>query len=183
MNMLSSAPPALRRPEAVRKPRGTFRMFDYRVETRIAADPGRVFQVVEAIGGENGWYSPAILWHVRGWLDLLAGGVGMRKGRKDPERLETGDPVDFWRVEAIERGRLLRLSAEMKLPGRGWLEFEVVPDGAGGAMLRQAASFDASGAGGLLYWCALYPVHQVIFKMTVRGIARESVRRAANLRR
>jgi hypothetical protein len=95
----------------------------------------------------------------------------MRRGRPDPSRLRPGDAIDFWRVDAFEPGRLLRLSAEMKVPGRAWLEFEVVPHGAG-ATIRQTAAFDPVGLGGLLYWYLLYPVHHLIFAGMLRGIAR-----------
>jgi hypothetical protein len=109
-------------------------------------------------------------------VDLLLGGVGMRRGRPDPSRLRPGVAIDFWRIDAFDPGRLLRLSAEMKVPGRAWLEFEVVPHGAG-ATIRQTAAFDPVGLGGLLYWYLLYPVHQLIFAGMLRGIARAAENR------
>jgi hypothetical protein len=152
------------------------RRFVFALETCVAASPERAFRPIERIGGETGWYSPGFLWRLRGWLDLLLGGVGMRRGRRDPERLAEGDCVDFWRVERIEPNRFLRLRAEMKLPGQGWLEFEVVPDGSGRSMIRQKAVFDASGTPGVAYWHLLYPVHQLIFNRMLEGIARASTR-------
>ena len=114
------------------------------------------------IGGATGWYYPNWLWTLRGWLDLLMGGVGMRRGRRDPDRLRVGDTLDCRRVESIEPGRRLRLFAEMKLPGRAWLEFEVRPDG-DGARLVQTATFDPMGLWGLAYWYAVWPLHQLVF--------------------
>jgi uncharacterized protein YbjT (DUF2867 family) len=129
------------------------------------------FAVVQRIGGATGWYYANWLWKVRGFIDLLFGGVGMRRGRRHPEELAVGDTVDFWRVEAYEPGRRLRLAAEMKLPGRAWLEFEVQPDG-DGAMIRQTAVFDPVGLLGLLYWYGVYPLHARVFAGTLRGAAR-----------
>ena len=100
----------------------------------------------------------------------------MRRGRRDPERLAVGDAVDFWRVEAYEEGRLLRLSSEMKLPGRAWLQFEVEPKN-GGAVLTQTSIFDPAGLPGLLYWYLLWPVHSLIFEGMINGIARASRRK------
>ncbi len=137
----------------------------------VALPAGQVFPLVEAIGGETGWYYGDWLWRVRGFLDLLSGGVGLRRGRRDPKRLRPGDAVDFWRVELLEPGRRLRLRAEMVLPGRGWLEFEVEPNGSR-CTLRQTAEFDPSGWLGHLYWYALYPVHGLIFGNMLKQIAR-----------
>ena len=137
---------------------------------RVARPPREVFAPVRRIGGETGWYYGDWLWQLRGFLDLLVGGVGVRRGRRDPEKLVPGDALDFWRVEAIEPDALLRLAAEMKLPGRAWLQFEVEPDGAG-SMLRQTAIFDPVGLLGLAYWYALYPLHQLVFAGMLRGIA------------
>src|SRR5208283_1639621 len=94
-----------------------------------------------------------------GFLDRLLGGVGMRRGRRDPQDVRAGDAVDFWRVEAVERNRLLRLRAEMKVPGRAWLEFQVEPRPRGGSLLSQIAFFAPRGLAGLLYWYTLYPIH------------------------
>jgi len=146
------------------------RFIDTRVAT-VAVAPAAAFAAVRGIGGENGWYYGNFLWKLRGALDLVAGGVGLRRGRRHPTDLFAGDTLDFWRVESIEPDRLLRLRAEMKLPGRAWLQFETTPDAAGTA-IRQTAIFDASGLSGLLYWYALYPLHRFVFRGMLRGIAR-----------
>ncbi|MDX1996540.1 MAG: SDR family oxidoreductase [Thermoanaerobaculia bacterium] len=148
------------------------RLVDSRVTT-VAATPAAVFAAVERIGGPTGWYYATWLWTVRGWLDLLLGGVGMRRGRRDPRRLWVGDTLDCWRVESLERDRRLRLTAEMKLPGRAWLEFEVQP-ASGGAELRQTATFDPLGLLGLAYWYAIWPLHQLVFAGMLRGISKEA---------
>ena len=148
------------------------------VDSRSAQVPHRppqAFKPIRRIGGETGWYYANWLWHLRGFLDLLVGGAGMRRGRRDPERLAPGDTVDFWRVEAIEPDRLLRLSAEMKLPGRAWLQFEVEGDESG-STIRQTSIFDPIGFMGLLYWYVLYPLHARVFAGMLRGIVRESER-------
>jgi uncharacterized protein YbjT (DUF2867 family) len=137
---------------------------------RIASSPAKVFAAVERIGGAKGWYYANWLWTVRGWLDLLMGGVGMRRSRRDPGRLLAGDTVDCWRVESIHPGQRLRLAAEMKLPGRAWLEFEVQPDG-DGARLRQTATFDPLGLWGLAYWYGVWPLHQLVFAGMLHGLA------------
>ncbi|MDQ6891846.1 MAG: SDR family oxidoreductase [Acidobacteriota bacterium] len=139
----------------------------------VPVPPDAAFSAVRRIGGSNGWYYGNLLWRARGFLDLLAGGVGLRRGRRDPEQVLPGDALDFWRVEAVEPGRLLRLVAEMKLPGRAWLQFETTP-AAGGTEIRQTAIFDPHGLPGLLYWWALYPFHRRIFGGMLEGIARRS---------
>lgn len=136
----------------------------------VAAPAEAVFRVVENIGGDTGWYAWNSLWKLRGTLDLLVGGVGMRRGRPSSKSLHVGDAVDFWRVEALEPGRRLRLVAEMKLPGRAWLEFEVTGSG-GMSTLRQTAIFDARGLLGRAYWYAVYPLHGLVFGGMLRGIA------------
>jgi uncharacterized protein YbjT (DUF2867 family) len=141
---------------------------------RVAVPPGQAFAPIRSIGGQVGWYYGDWLWRLRGFLDLLVGGVGTRRGRRDPDALEPGDTVDFWRVEAVEPDRLLRLSAEMKLPGRAWLQFEVVGDGSG-SRIHQTAIFDPIGLLGLLYWHALYPLHALVFDGMLRGIARAAL--------
>jgi uncharacterized protein YbjT (DUF2867 family) len=132
--------------------------------------PPMAFRPIEQLGGKTGWYYGDWLWRVRGLLDLLFGGAGMRRGRRDPDRLLAGDTLDFWRVEEIQTDSLLRLSAEMRLPGRAWLQFEVKPDGAG-SVVRQTAIFDPAGVFGQFYWYLLYPVHQFVFAGMLRGIA------------
>jgi hypothetical protein len=129
------------------------------------------FAPVRRIGGRAGWYAYDWLWQLRGAIDLLAGGVGVRRGRRDPEDLQIGDTVDWWRVEEYEPDHLLRLRAEMKLPGRAWLEFEVEPRDRG-CVLRQTASFDPAGLAGLLYWYGVYPLHAAVFRGMLAGIAR-----------
>jgi hypothetical protein len=145
-----------------------------RVDSRAAwvhRSPEEAFRLIARIGGSTGWYYGDRLWRVRGLLDLAVGGPGMRRGRRDPESVTLGDELDFWRVEAIEPGRLLRLAAEMRLPGRAWLQFEVTPEN-GGSLIRQTALFDPVGVGGLLYWYALYGIHQFVFAGMLRNIAR-----------
>jgi hypothetical protein len=137
----------------------------------VDVGPEEAFAPIRRIGGETGWYAYDRLWRLRGFVDLLAGGVGVRRGRSAPEVPHVGDALDFWRIEAYEPDRLLRLSAEMKLPGRAWLEFEVVPRD-GGATIRQTALFDPAGLLGLAYWYALYPLHALVFSGMLRGIAR-----------
>lgn len=148
------------------------RLVDSRT-VRVGRPPGEVFAPVRRIGGGTGWYFGDVLWRLRGALDLLAGGVGLRRGRAHPDNLRVGDTVDFWRVEAFEPDRRLRLAAEMRLPGRAWLEFEVSAEDCSetGCLLRQTAIFDPVGLGGLLYWYALYPIHKVVFAGMLRRIA------------
>lgn len=138
---------------------------------RVPRSPREAFAPVRRIGGRTGWYYGTWLWRLRGFLDLLVGGVGVRRGRRDPENLVPGDALDFWRVEAVEPDALLRLSAEMKIPGRAWLQFEVERDGEG-SILRQTALFDPQGLFGLAYWYALFPLHQLVFAGMLRGIVR-----------
>ena len=144
-----------------------------RRQIHVAVDADRAFVPIRRIGGQRGWYCGTWLWRIRGAADLLLGGVGMRRGRRDPDAAVVGDTLDFWRVEAYEPGRRLRLAAEMKLPGRAWLEFEVVPDGAG-SLVHQTAVFEPTGLLGLLYWYALLPAHAVIFGGMLREIARQA---------
>jgi uncharacterized protein YbjT (DUF2867 family) len=139
-------------------------------EHRCAADPRTLWDVIEAIGGEHGWYSFPLAWSVRGWIDRLAGGVGLRRGRRDPRRLHVGEALDWWRVEYLDRPRLLRLRAEMLLPGRAWLELAVIPDGAGGALYRQRALFEPHGLAGHLYWKTIAPFHGIVFGGMARNI-------------
>ena len=145
------------------------RLVDTRTR-RVDASPEQTFRVVERIGGKTGWYFATFLWKLRGAIDETLGGVGMRRGRRDPERLRAGDVLDCWRVETVEPNRRLRLSAEMKLPGRAWLEFEIEPQESG-CVLRQTAVFDPLGLGGLMYWFGIYPLHALVFRGMIRGIA------------
>ncbi|MET7645553.1 SDR family oxidoreductase [Streptomyces sp. NPDC005426] len=138
----------------------------------VDASPQALWRVVEGIGGEHGWYSFPLAWAVRGWLDRLLGGVGLRRGRRDTDRLRVGDSLDFWRVEEIEPGRLLRLRAEMRLPGLAWLEMCVEPDGRGRSRYRQRALFHPRGLLGHAYWWSVWPFHAVVFGGMARNIAR-----------
>jgi hypothetical protein len=121
----------------------------------------------------NGWYFANALWRLRGWLDRVAGGTGMRKGRRDPLACQVGDAVDFWRVVATEPDHRLTLAAEMKLPGRAWLQFDVRPAAGdtGAVRVRQTAAFDPRGLLGLLYWVMLFPAHAIISRGMLRGVA------------
>lgn len=130
----------------------------------------QLWRVIEAIGGEHGWYSFPLAWTVRGWADRLLGGVGLGRGRRDPRRLHVGEALDWWRVEILERPHRLRLRAEMKLPGRAWLELAAEPDGAGGARYRQRALFEPHGLTGHLYWQAIAPFHDIVFGGMARNI-------------
>ncbi|MCL6544186.1 MAG: SDR family oxidoreductase [Bryobacteraceae bacterium] len=144
----------------------------------VPLPPYLAFAPIRRIGGRTGWYYANPLWRIRGWLDLLAGGAGLRRGRRDPEQLRPGDALDFWRVEAYEPDRRLRLAAEMKLPGRAWLEFEALP-GLSGTTLRQTAVFDAVGLTGLAYWWLVYPLHALVFRGMLRRIAREAMKQGS----
>jgi uncharacterized protein YbjT (DUF2867 family) len=145
------------------------RLVDSRV-VQVVAGPAAAFALIRRIGGATGWYYANWLWTLRGWLDLLSGGVGMRRGRRDPESLQVGDAVDCWRVDVFEPNHRLRLAAEMKLPGRAWLEFDV--DGnTDGCSIRQTAIFEPLGLAGLAYWYGIYPLHQLLFSGMLRGIA------------
>jgi len=142
---------------------------------QVSVPPALAFAPIQRIGGSVGWYFANFLWRVRGFFDLLAGGVGLRRGRRDPHTLAAGDALDFWRVESFEPNRRLNLVAEMKVPGRAWLQFEVEPDSRG-SVIRQTAIFDPAGLAGLLYWYTLYPVHYWIFKGMLREIAEAAER-------
>jgi uncharacterized protein YbjT (DUF2867 family) len=143
--------------------------------TSVNVSRTSAFKPIRRIGGRTGWYYGNWLWKLRGWLDLLVGGVGMRRGRRDSEWPYPGDAVDFWRVESFEPDRLLRLTAEMKLPGRAWLEFEVTGT-EHASTIRQTALFDPVGLAGLAYWYALYPLHRFIFAGMLRGIVAAALR-------
>ncbi|MDE3135240.1 MAG: SDR family oxidoreductase [Acidobacteriota bacterium] len=147
----------------------------------VPVPPEAAFAPIKRIGGKTGWYYANWLWRLRGLIDIIAGGAGMRRGRRDPEKLLPGDTVDWWRTEAVEPNRLLRLAAEMKLPGRAWLQFELTPENSG-TSIRQTAIFDPFGLAGLLYWYGLYPAHRLVFVGMLRGIAKaatDSARRKA----
>lgn len=148
------------------------RLIDART-VHVDVPPSRAFRPIARIGGRQGWYYGTWMWRLRGFADLLLGGVGMRRGRRHPNQVVVGDALDFWRVEAWEPDRRLRLAAEMKVPGRAWLEFEAVADGSG-TTIHQTAVFDPIGLWGLLYWYSLVPVHGFIFGGMLREIARQA---------
>lgn len=146
------------------------RLIDHR-EVLVPCAPQQGFKPIEEIGGNEGYYFGNLLWQIRGALDLLFGGVGFRRGRKDPRNLNEGDVVDFWRVEEIKPPFLLRLKAEMKLPGRAWLEFYVEPTDKG-SKISQRAIFDPAGIWGIAYWYMLYPLHYLVFSGMLKGIVK-----------
>jgi uncharacterized protein YbjT (DUF2867 family) len=152
---------------------GGVRLGSRLVDTRrieVGAPAHKAFAAIRRIGGGHGWYYANGLWRIRGWIDLLIGGVGLRRGRRDPDDLMVGDALDFWRVEAYEPDRRLRLVAEMKLPGRAWLEFEV-EETENGSVIHQSAIFDPLGLAGLAYWYGIYALHQRIFAGMLKSIA------------
>jgi uncharacterized protein YbjT (DUF2867 family) len=136
-----------------------------------------VWQSIEQIGGETGWYGADFLWWARGMLDRIVGGVGLRRGRRDPKHLRVGDSLDFWRVEVVEKERVLRLYAEMILPGKAWLEFRIEKVG-DKTRIIQEATFSPRGLGGQLYWYAILPLHAFVFPTMLRNIVRSSKRKA-----
>ncbi|MDD5562870.1 MAG: SDR family oxidoreductase [Thermoanaerobaculaceae bacterium] len=155
-------------------------VFENRRAAEISAPPAVVFASVCRIGGGHGWYAADLLWRLRGLLDRLAGGPGLRRGRRDPERVGFGDALDFWRVVGIVPDRTLRLRAEMKLPGVAELEFDVEPPQASGAGCRlvQVARFMPRGLAGLAYWYAVLPLHGIVFRGMLAGIRRHAEARA-----
>jgi hypothetical protein len=151
----------------------------YLVDARrcdVAALPGRVFDVIANLGGAAGWRYADWLWRLRGALDRAVGGVGLRRAAGAARTaLAVGGTLDFWRIEVLEPGRRLRLVAEMKVPGRAWLDFEVVP-ATGGATIQQTAVFEPRGVAGRAYWYALLPLHRLVFAGMLAAIAAASVR-------
>jgi uncharacterized protein YbjT (DUF2867 family) len=148
------------------------RLLDSR-KIKVDVPPYQAFKPIRRIGGKTGWYFGNWLWRVRGLIDLMVGGVGIRRGRRDPESLRVGDTVDWWRVVAYEPDEKVLLEADMKVPGRAWLEF-VVEETEGGSLVTQTAVFDPVGLTGMLYWYFLYPLHMMIFAGMIRGIAKQS---------
>jgi hypothetical protein len=140
----------------------------------VAAPLAAVFAEFTALGGDRGWLYMDRAWRLRGALDRLLGGMGLRRGRRDPREVRAGDTLDFWRVEAVERDRLLLLRAEMKVPGEAWLLFEVAAAPGGTTQLTQTAFFAPRGLAGWLYWHALYPVHALIFRGLIERIGRQA---------
>jgi hypothetical protein len=151
------------------------RLVDSRT-VQVSVPPASAFAPIQRIGGLNGWYFANVLWWFRGLLDLVVGGVGLRRGRRDPHTLSAGDALDFWRVETFVPDHELGLVAEMKVPGRAWLQFEVEANSQG-SVIRQTAIFDPAGLAGLLYWYMLYPVHRWIFGGMLNEIAAVAGRR------
>ena len=141
----------------------------------VAARPEDLWAVLEGIGGEHGWYSFTLAWTVRGVLDRLVGGVGLRRGRRDPQRLYVGESLDWWRVEELEPGRLLRLRAEMKVPGLAWLEL-AVEEQDGRTVFHQRALFHPRGLAGHAYWRSVAPFHGIVFGGMMRNITNEAER-------
>ena len=152
-----------------------------RREATVAAPTDRVWRVVSGIGGERGWYSSPFLWRVRGLLDRLVGGVGLRRGRRDPSEIRVGESLDFWRVEEVEPGRLLRLRAEMRVPGLAWLELVVAPADGDRSTYTQRALFHPHGLLGHLYWWSVAPFHGLVFGGMIRNIV-EAAERAPGSR-
>jgi uncharacterized protein YbjT (DUF2867 family) len=140
----------------------------------VHARPETVFRVFSGLGGERGWLVWNWAWWARGTLDWFLGGPGIGRGRRDPDELLAGETVDFWRVELVRPPRLLRLRAEVRLPGRGWLQWETKAEGEG-TRLTQTASFSPEGLPGTLYWYVLYPFHRMIFTDLIRAIAKQAV--------
>jgi hypothetical protein len=155
------------KPVKVMKHEGFF--IDHRCE-EVAAAPKEAFQVISALGRESGWLYADWLWRLRGWLDRLLGGPGMR-GRN--QALKVGDVIDFYRIESVEAGRLLRLHSELKAPGEGWMEWRVADSG-GAARLSQTGFFAPRGLPGFVYWYLFGPLHKLVFRGLVKTIARKS---------
>ena len=146
----------------------------------VDAPPATVYAEFAALGGRNGWLAFNRLWRLRGLADRLIGGVGFRRGRRHPVDLRVGDAVDFWRVEAVEPGHLVRLRAEMKVPGRAWLQFQAEPLEASRTRLVQTAYFAPRGLFGLVYWYLLSPIHGFIFSRLIRALAQGAAARAGS---
>ena len=141
----------------------------------VPASPEDVYKTFIGLGGKRGWFYMNWAWEIRGFIDRLIGGVGLRRGRRSPDELRVGDAIDFWRVEAVEPNHLLRLRAEMKVPGKAWLQLKVTPYEEKQALLSQTAYFAPKGLLGWLYWYALYPIHGLIFSGLIDQISRRAV--------
>ncbi len=139
-----------------------------------SASAEEVYHVFAGLGGEHGWRYGTWLWHMRGWIDRFFGGVGVGRGRRNPDDIHVGDVVDFWRVEQVEPGRLLRLRAEMRMFGPGWLEFEAQPQPDGSTRLLQTAFYVPRGFLGHVYWYSLVPFHALIFSGLIDRIIRHA---------
>ena len=172
---LSSLSPDHRESDALRSFEGM--LLDSR-RRRVRASPQQVFDAICSLGGDEGWPAGNFLWQLRGLMDRMIGGTGMRRGRRRPHELLVGDPLDFWRVEALEPPHLLRLHAEMKLPGRAWLQFEVQPDPEG-SRVEQTAFFEPHGLPGYLYWYSVLPFHRFVFPGLIDALKRKAEAAAA----
>ncbi|MEI7442871.1 MAG: SDR family oxidoreductase [Actinomycetes bacterium] len=144
-------------------------------EVETCASPDSLWQVIEQIGGERGWYSFPLAWETRGVLDRIFGGPGLRRGRRDPHHLVAGETVDFWRVEECDRGKLLRLRAEMRMPGLAWLELEVKTSAGSPTKYRQRAIYHPKGLAGHVYWWSVWPFHGIVFGSMVKNITKAAV--------
>ncbi len=136
--------------------------------------PEQVFDAYAGIGGERGWLYMDWAWEIRGWMDKIVGGVGLRRGRRHPDKIRVGESLDFWRVEEITPNRCMMLRAEMKTPGRAWLEFQSIPQPDGKTLFKLVAYFAARGLGGFLYWYSLFPIHKFIFDGMLRNLAKRA---------
>ena len=151
-----------------------------RRQLAVKASAEKLFQVVSSIGGENGWYAADVLWKLRGLIDELFGGVGLRRGRHHPSELSVGDKLDFWQVEELDPGKRILLRAEMKLPGTAWLEFVVDGTGQGSSILTQTARFYPRGLAGIVYWYGIYPAHILVFRRLAAAIRKRAELVAGN---
>lgn len=149
-------------------------MIAYRRQISTRASATDIFRVLSSLGGKTGWLYADILWRLRGYFDQLIGGVGLSRGRRVSNELRVGDPLDFWRVEALVPDQLLRLRAEMKVPGKAWLQFEIIPQGKSRVRIIQTAYYEPKGLMGQLYWYVLYPIHVVIFQGMITAIAHKA---------
>jgi uncharacterized protein YbjT (DUF2867 family) len=155
---------------------GEMLLKDKKVRTTDASIKS-LWEAIEEIGGENGWYGSDFLWYLRGLLDRMIGGVGLRRGRRDPIHLRVGDSLDFWRVESLVPEQSLKLYAEMILPGKAWLEFRISKLPNGQSEVVQEASFSPRGLGGQLYWYAVLPFHVLVFPTMIRNLIRSANRK------
>jgi hypothetical protein len=149
-------------------------------DTRVRvtdASMENLWAAIEEIGGDNGWYGSDLLWYLRGLIDRMIGGVGLRRGRRDPIHLRVGDSLDFWRVESLLPGESLKLYAEMILPGKAWLEFRIKKLPTGQSEVTQEATFSPRGLGGQLYWYAVLPFHTFVFPTMIRNLIRSANRK------
>lgn len=146
-----------------------------RRQLQVEASPEEIYDIFTGFGGRRGWPAWNWAWRIRGIFDRLLGGVGFRRGRRDPDEVRPGDAIDFWRVEDLEPQRMLRLRAEMKLPGKAWLEFRITDDQSeAGHVLTQTAYFAPKGLAGIAYWYLLYPIHRIIFSQMIKAVKRDA---------